>query len=125
MCVLYLRRQSQVFSPSKEKRDNAATTIQQNWKRRQATVKQEKHQRETEEVMVNIQSAFRGHLARKNILMVHEQQYTPSHQKHSNGSMSEDEIDSESTASSEAIELVQSTMKGYLTRQMTLQDLSR
>ena len=122
--LLIFRKQSKVFTPDKEKKENAASTIQQSWRRKQAISKQEKRQRETEDAIINIQSVLRGHLARKKILppQATSQVSIPLAVR----SVEEDKNDdSEGSDSSEAIEIIQSAMKGYLTRQMALQDLKR
>lgn len=127
LLLLLYRKSSCVFTPGRERKETAAKTIQRNWKRTKAIRRQEKYQRETEDSLIYIQCAFQGHLARTKLLN--------SSQIDSGLSLKlcdrvgevegESEDGSDTSGSSEAIELVQSAMKGFLTRQMTLLDLKR
>lgn len=108
------RKRVSVLSLDKQKQNGAASTIQQHWRRRQAIAKQEKYEREKEDSIVDIQRALKAHLARKKSLS--------SHQFPEGGSSLEKEEEADSDDSSDAIQLLQSAMKGYLTRQMVLQD---
>lgn len=107
-----------MFTPDREKKAAAASTIQQNWRRKQAVAKQQRYQRDSDDTIVGIQSVLKAHLARKRVLSLHR----PAGGADGGGRGWED-VDGESSESSEAIEVIQSAMRGYLTRQMLLQDL--
>lgn len=114
----------------KEKRDSAAIAIQQTWRRRKAIEKQEKYQKENADAIVDVQSALRAHLARKKV--VPSQNALVPHDSMDFGvdgsglgkgvvlDVGESDMSSES---SDAVEVIQSAMRAYLTRQMVLQDL--
>lgn len=117
------RKPSNVFTPHREKTEAAASLIQLTWRKRQAVVKQERYQKETKGAIVSIQSALKAHLIRKRTAFLQ------------NGSSAADsasdpagggrDLDSESCGSSEAVEAIQSAVRGYFTRQMVLQDLGQ
>ena len=46
----------------------AASTIQQQWKKRQASVKQRRFEEDRDRAVLDIQSALKGHLARKQMV---------------------------------------------------------
>ena len=89
-------------------------------------MKQRKSQRETEDAMIDIQSTLSSHLARKKMLSSISHLHSPNPVIPNKKDMDVDDGgDSSAAESSEAIESIQSAMKGYLTRQMVLQDLRR
>ena len=114
------RKPSKVLMPDKEKRESAASTIQQSWRRRQATAKQERYQKENEDAIVGIQSALKAHLVRKRTISLRSGSISPTAVNPSPGS---DDLADGCSDSSDAIELIQSVARGYFTRQMALQDL--
>ncbi len=85
--------------------------------------KQEKYQKESEDSIIDIQSALKAHLTRKKNLSTSKisQSSFTGHPTESRKDLEMDE-DADSEDSSDAIEIIQSAMKGYLTRQMVLQD---
>ena len=93
-------------------------TIQQQWKRKQASHKQAKFQEATEQGILVIQSAMRGHFTRKKLLSSPPAPHT-----------SEDILagsDSESSFEiSLAAERIQAVLRGHVARQMALHDLTR
>lgn len=99
----------------------AASTIQHSWRRRQAITKQEKYQKDSEDAIVNLQSALRAHLARKGIATSLTK--PPALTVHPDNKGRGLDMGDQDRNSSDAVELIQSAMRGYLTRQMTLQDL--
>lgn len=103
-----------MFTPDREQKEAAASAIQQKWRRRQAITKQERYQRDHDHAIVGIQSALKAHLSRKRMLSLHSP---------ASGADGGRGLDDESSESSEAIEMVQSAVRGYFTRQMVLQDL--
>ena len=105
------------FPPDKEQKAIAASTIQQNWRKRRAVAKQERYQRENEAAVVGIQSALKAHLVRKRMLAL---QSEPPPLDTAVGSSDEMESDS-----SEAVELIQSAIRGYFTRRMALRDFKQ
>ena len=121
------RKQSSVLSAGKSQKESAASTIQQHWRRRQARLKQERYQRESEDAIINLQSTLKAHLARKKVISSHPLPPSPSPSPPPPPAVTEEVLDGgeESSDSSEAIQLVQSALRGYLTRQMALQDLKR
>lgn len=120
------RKPSKVFTPDREKKNVAASTIQHTWRRRRAVAKQEKYQRENEEAIIGIQSALKGHLARRRTLSLQNAPPTPpavcsNDGEEGVGGRGMEEADD----SDEAIEVIQSAVRGYFTRQMVLQDLQQ
>ncbi len=94
-----------------QKKELAAMVIQRNWKKHKSLRRQKKFLKDTEDAMINIQSVFRGHIARQRLLLSSLKKEEPS------------ESSSESSDTSEAIELVQSAMKGFLTRHSIIKDM--
>lgn len=115
------------MSPERERKEAAAITIQQQWRRRRAIHKQEKFQEATDQGILDIQSALRGHLIRKKVLL----QQSPlnvevsSHGKSKVEAVPSDASDSDSSETSMAVERIQSALRGHAARQMALQDLQR
>ena len=121
MCV-YCRKHASILSLDKQKQDGAASIIQQHWRRRQATAKQEKYQKESEDSIVDIQRTLKAHLARKQSLssnQIHQLSFLTEQLLESGKDLGED---TDSEDSFDAIQVIQSAMKGHLTRQMVLQD---
>ena len=140
VCVMCFRKQSSLLNVSKDRRDQAASTIQSNWRRRQATKKQHRYQRETEQAIVDLQSTFKAHLARKKAVSAQNIDPSPSHSLPGDSSPShplpgasaklESEAGAEGDSCSgaddeESVELIQAALRGYLTRQMALQDFKQ
>ena len=136
----FLRRQSSLLAAGKVQRETAASTIQTSWRKRQARAKQERYQREAEEAIVGLQSALKAHLARKKAVSSvalpptsrssSPPLFTPAlpESGDSSGQPADHEgvwSEEEPVSSDTAIELVQSALRGYLTRQMALQDLKK
>lgn len=114
------------FSAAREKRESAASTIQQNWRRKRAIAKQERYQRENEDAIITIQSALKAHLVRKRIVPLESLSVVDTGaEREVEREVGEEDVDGESTASSEAIEVIQSAVRGYFTRKMALQDLKQ
>jgi hypothetical protein len=125
------------MSPEKERRQAAALTIQQQWRKRHAVHRQTKFQEATEQGILDIQSALRGHFTRKRILS--SQPSSSSHATTSTQSpdsievgvrigsvgMSSDVSDSESSETCVAVERIQAALRGHVARQMALHDLGR
>lgn len=65
---LFCSRKSHVFTPERERQQAAAATIQNHWKHRQATHKQKKFEEERNQAVLDIQSALRGHVARRQMV---------------------------------------------------------
>lgn len=103
----------------------AAKTIQQNWRRTKAVHRQDKYQRKMDDAMIDIQSAFQGHLVRTKLLSSSQSDSRSLSKLELCDNVEGSEERDDSSGSSQAIELLQSAMKGYLTRQMTLLDLKR
>ena len=106
----------------KERQEAAAVTMQQHWRRRQAIHKQNKFHAVTEQSILDIQSALRGHLTRKKMLS------SKSHSPlilSSSAEASSCISDSESLEMSVAVERIQAALRGHAARQMILQDLPR
>ncbi len=61
-------RKSLVFTPEREKQLTAASTLQHHWKRRQSTIKQRRFEEEREQAVLHLQSALRGHMARRQMV---------------------------------------------------------
>ena len=78
--------------------------------------KQERYQRQNEAAVVGIQSALKAHLVRKRMLALQSEPPLDA------AVGSSDEIESDS---SEAVELIQSAIRGYFTRQMALRDFKQ
>lgn len=137
VCNCYFRRQSSILAAGKAQRESAAATIQTSWRKRQARAKQERYQREAEEAIVDLQSALKAHLARKKVVSSVDPPptshptspalSTPALPESSGQPVeAEEEWHGEGSESSDAaVELVQSALRGYLTRQMALQDLKK
>ena len=64
----FCSRKSHVFTPERERQQAAAATIQHHWKHRQATHKQKKFEDERNQAALDIQSALRGHMARRQMV---------------------------------------------------------
>ena len=131
MYTVTCRRRSQLLlTPEKERQEEAAVTIQQQWKKRQAIQRQTKFQEATEQGILNIQSALRGHLTRKRMLSS-QRPHPPSHSSHTgevdSGSLevNTDVSDSESSETCLAVERIQAALRGHVARQMALHDLRR
>jgi hypothetical protein len=125
------------MSPEKERRQAAALTIQQQWRKRHAVHRQTKFQEATEQGILDIQSALRGHITRKRILSSqppsssHTSTTTSIHSPHSievgagSVGMSSDVSDSESSETCVAVDRIQAALRGHVARQMALHDLGR
>ncbi len=61
-------RKSLVFTPERVKQSTAASTLQHHWKRRQSTVKQKRFEDDREQAVLHLQSALRGHIARRQMV---------------------------------------------------------
>lgn len=117
-----------MMTPEKEQQEAAAVTMQQQWRRRQAIHKQNKFHTATEQSILDIQSALRGHLTRKKVLSS-----KPRGPVILSSSISEVEAevesscisDSESSETSFVVERIQAALRGHAARQMILQDLPR
>ena len=76
--------------------------------------------------MLDLQSTLRGHLARKQMVQGSKVNYEamkwPNLEEDS--ALSEDS-DSDPSGSSDAVETIQATMRGYMARQMAMRDLVR
>lgn len=114
-----------MFTPDREKKNAAASTIQQTWRWRQAVAKQEKYQRENEDAIIGIQSALKAHLTRRKMLSLQNAPPTIDDREGGIGGRGMEVVDGELTDSDEAIEVIQSAVRGYFTRQMVLQDLQQ
>ena len=118
------------MTPEKERREAAAVSIQQQWRKRQAVQRQTKFHEATEQGVLDIQSALRGHLARKKMLSC-QPPPSPSLNRPSivngGGSVVElsDGSESDSSDTSLAVERIQAALRGHAARQMALQDLNR
>ena len=117
-----------MLTPDKEKRQQAAGVIQQQWKRRRAINRQQKFQEKTERAVVDIQCYLQGHLSRKTLL---QQQTAEEHAGSQLQSIpSSDGVDGMSDSSSgdessAIIEDIQSAIRGHFTREMALRDFKR
>lgn len=111
-----------MFTPDHGKKAAAASTIQQGWRRRQAIAKQQRYQKDGNDAIVGIQSALRAHLARKRALPLYPSAGRASGETAMEDGRGLEGVDGESSESSEAVEVIQSAMRGHLTRQMLLQD---
>lgn len=115
-------------TPEKDRQEAAAVTMQLQWRRRQAIHRQNKFHAGTEQGILDIQSALRGHFTRKKMLF----SLSPSRLSLPSG-VSEVEAEVESSCISDsdssemtlAIERIQAVLRGHAARQMILQDLSR
>ena len=128
MYTFACRHRSQLLlTPEKERQEEAAVTIQQRWKKRQAIQRQTKFQEATEQGILNIQSALRGHLTRKRMLSSHPPSHSPHTSEVDGGSLevSTDISDSESSETCLAVERIQAALRGHVARQMALHDLRR
>ena len=133
-CTFACRCRSQsLMTPEKEKREAAAVTIQQQWRKRHAIHRQTKFHEATEQGILDIQSALRGHLTRKRILSSQPPHHTATHSSHTGLSeveagsveMSSDVSDSESSETSLAVGRIQAALRGHVARQMVLHDLGK
>ena len=123
------------MSPEKERRQAAALTIQQQWRKRHAVCRQTKFQEATEQGILDIQSALRGHITRRRLLssqpLSHTSATACTHSLHSievgadSVGMSSDVSDSESSETCVAVERIQAALRGHVARQMALHDLGR
>ena len=133
-CTSTCRRRSQLLmTPEKERREAAAVTIQQQWRKRHAIRRQTKFQEATEQGILDIQSALRGHLTRRKMLSSQpphrttntRSSHTSEVEAGSSVDMSSDVSDSESSETSVAVERIQAALRGHVARQMALRDLGR
>lgn len=114
-----------MMTPEKKRQEAAAVTMQQQWRQKQAIHKQNKFHAATEQSILDIQSALRGHLTRNKVLS------SKSCILSSSVSEVEAEVessfisDSESSETSLAVEIIQVALRGHAARQMILQDLPR
>ena len=123
------------MSPEKERHQAAAVTIQQQWRKRHAVRRQTKFQEATEQGILDIQSALRGHITRRRMLSSqpspHASATAGTHSLHSievgadSVGMSSDASDSESSETCVAVERIQAALRGHVARQMALHDLRR
>ena len=117
-----------MLTPDKEKWQQAAGVIQQQWRRRRAINRQQKFQEKTERAVVDIQCYLQGHLSRKTLL---QQQTAEEHAGSQLQSIpSSDGVDgmsdiSSGDESSAIIEDIQSAIRGHFTREMALRDFKR
>lgn len=117
------------MTQEKERREAAAVTIQQQWRKRQAIQRQSKFHEATEQGILNIQSAVRGHLARKKLLSHQMPPPYPSQlplaDELGSMEMSSNTSDGESSESSLAVERIQAALRGHAAREMALKDLTK
>ena len=127
-CTFLRRRSHLMMTPEKERQEAAAVTIQQRWKKRQAIKRQNKFHEATEQGILDIQSALRGHLTRKKVLSSRSPlSLTLSPEVSEMEAVVEIDGDSnsESSETSLAVERIQAALRGHAARQMALQDLPR
>lgn len=119
------------MTPKKERCEAAALTIQQQWRKRRAIRRQTKFQEATEQGILDIQSALRGHLTRKRMLLSQPPHLDTTHLLHSSeveaiGLDTDSDIsDSESSEMCVAVERIQAALRGHVARQMALHDRER
>lgn len=117
------------MTQEKERREAAAVTIQEQWRKRQAIQRQSKFHEATEQGILNIQSAVRGHLARKKLLSHQMPPLYPSQlpltDELESMAMSSNTSDGESSESSLAVERIQAALRGHAAREMALKDLTK
>ena len=117
------------MTPEREKKEVAAMAIQQQWRKRQAVQRQNKFHETTEQGILDIQSALRGHMTRRKMLSCQPPPSLdhPPHVDEGRGVVEYSNAGSDSDASdmSLAVETIQAAMRGHAARQMALQDLHR
>ena len=119
------------MTPEKERREAAALTIQQQWRKRHAIRRQKKFQEATEQGILDIQSALRGHLIRKRVLLSQPPHLDTTRSLHSSEveavslDTDSDVSDSESSETCVAVERIQAALRGHMARQMALHDRER
>ena len=117
------------MTPERERKEAAAMTIQQQWRKRQAVQRQNKFHHATEQGILDIQSALRGHMTRKKMLTCQPPSSLdhPSLVDAGRGVIeySDSGSDSDGSDTSLAVETIQAAMRGHTARQMALQDLNR
>ena len=101
--------------------------IQQQWRKRQAIQRQSKFHEATEQGILDIQSALRGHLTRKKVLssQLPHSPTKPQHTSDLEDAVDIDVSDSDSSETSLAVERIQAALRGHASRQMALQDIQR
>lgn len=120
-----------MMTPEKERREAAALTIQQQWRKRHAIRRQTKFQETTEQGILDIQSALRGHLTRKRMLSSQPPHLDTTRTLHSSEveavsvETDSDVSDSESSETCVAVERIQAALRGHVARQMALHDRER
>ena len=119
-----------MMTPEKERQEAAAVTMQQQWRRRQAIHKQNKFHAATEQSILDIQSALRGHLTRKKVFSSKSRSplilSSSVSEVHVEAEVESSCIsDTESSETSLAVERIQAALRGHAARQMILQDLPR
>ena len=126
------------MTPEKERREAAALTIQQQWRKRDAIRRQTKFQEATEQGILDIQSALRGHITCKRMLLfqvqpshprttrsLHTSEVGPDGSMEMSSDVSDSCGDSESSDTCVAVEGIQAALRGHVARQMALHDLGR
>ena len=128
----YRHRSQLLMTPEKERREVAALTIQQQWRKRHAIRRQTKFQEAPEQGILDIQSALRGHITRRKTLSSQPSSQDTTRSLHTSEvgpgggvEMSSDVSDSESSDTCVAVERIQAALRGHVARQMALHDLER
>ena len=107
--LFVFRKSSRPACLTNERKESAAIVIQCSWRKYTAKGKQEKFQQDVDDATIDVQSVFRGHLARKQLLV-----------DSANDNMNSDACRSDLSDSSIDTELIQSSVKGFLARRSTL-----